>query len=289
MARVGPPRKPKNDWFLLLRGASSAERKNEWMKRITALAKVLENAAQGSGAQVLAIQAGVSVEDAVKSFLWPRANDIYWSLCLAGKWQLCEGDKSASIGEIRKRLTSLDEAYEALALTMCDRAVGHCDNDDVEHLNIEEEFRLLGFLDDEIESLLSEPWTAVDYLNKAITDIRGWMYIYEANGRGSLASIVVAELVAAFFDQANIAMETAGASQASKLLDVKFSRSGTIPANSYCLAVEGALIALEVWSSPTVGCPKGMCASSDNLGHQSVLSFGGSGSSLIKFMRFQFR
>ena len=31
------------------------------------------------------------------------------------------------------------------------------------------------------------------------------------------------------------------------------------------------------------------CASSDNLGHQSVLSFGGSGSSLIKFMRFQFR
>ena len=30
------------------------------------------------------------------------------------------------------------------------------------------------------------------------------------------------------------------------------------------------------------------CASSDNLGHQSVLSFGGSGSSLIEFMRFQF-
>lgn len=30
------------------------------------------------------------------------------------------------------------------------------------------------------------------------------------------------------------------------------------------------------------------CPSSDNLGHQSVLSFGGSGSFLIEFMRFQF-
>ena len=37
------------------------------------------------------------------------------------------------------------------------------------------------------------------------------------------------------------------------------------------------------------GAHLGHCASSDNLGHQSVLSFGGSGSSLIKFMRFQFR
>src|SRR6056297_3558781 len=31
-----------------------------------------------------------------------------------------------------------------------------------------------------------------------------------------------------------------------------------------------------------------LCPSSDNLGHQSVLSFGGSGSSLIEFMRFPF-
>jgi hypothetical protein len=30
------------------------------------------------------------------------------------------------------------------------------------------------------------------------------------------------------------------------------------------------------------------CPSSDNLGHLSVVSFGGSGSSLIEFMRFQF-
>ena len=31
------------------------------------------------------------------------------------------------------------------------------------------------------------------------------------------------------------------------------------------------------------------CASSDNLGHLSGFPFGGSGSSLIEFMRFQFR
>lgn len=258
MAQRGRPRKPKMDWFVSLRGATSAERKEEWIKLMTDVAKVFEKAARGHGAQVLAMQDEISVEEAVRRFLWPRGDELYWSLRLAGKWKLLEGDKSASISEIRKKMTVLENAYESLALTMCDRAVNHCDYEDAERPTIEEEFRLLGFFDDEIKSLLSEPRIAVDCLNKIITDIRGWMDIYPANGRGSLASIIVAELVAAFFEEADAAAEAANDIQTRKLLRVKFARKGTIPANSYCLAVESALIALEVWSSPTAGCPKGV-------------------------------
>ncbi len=48
----------------------------------------------------------------------------------------------------------------------------------------------------------------------------------------------------------------------------------------------------DAWSQNQLGnlyyLGMGVCASSDNLGRLSGVSFGGSGSSLIEFMRFQF-
>lgn len=259
MARTGRPREPKMEWFLSLRGASSEEREREWAQRMTELAEVLLRAAHGCGAEMLAQQSEVSTEDAVQHFLGPRGDNLYWTLRLAGKWKLLGDDRAPLFGEVSEKLVTLAEAYEDLALTMCDRAVGCCDDIDADRAGILEEFRLLGFFEDETESLLSEPWTSVDCLNRAASDLRGWMYVYPANGRSSVASIVVAELVAAFFDMARISAEETDDAEVAKLLRVKLARTndGKEPANSYCRAVENALRALGVRGVPSKKSPEG--------------------------------
>lgn len=259
MARTGAPRKPKMDWFHLLWGGSTAERSQEWSRRVSGLAEVLLQAADGRGAELLAQHAGVSTEDAVQLFLGPRGDDLYWVLRLAGNWELLGGDKRASIGDVRKRLSELANAYDELALTMCDRAVGTCNDTDDERARVREEFRLLGFFSDEVESFLSQPFTSVDRLNRAASDVRVWMYAYPANGRGNVAAIVVAELIAAFFDEARIAAGAGDDDASAKILRVKLARTGdgTGPANSYCRAVENALRALGVRGVPNKKSPQG--------------------------------
>ncbi|WP_339853315.1 hypothetical protein [Roseovarius nubinhibens] len=226
------------------------------MKELT---KVLLQAAHGRAAEILAEQAKVSTEDVVQHFLGPRGDDLYWSLRLSGNWGLLAGDKRPSIGEVRERLDDLASAYEELALTMCDRAVGYCNNTDDERAGVREEFRLLGFSERETEIFLSEPWKSSERLNRATSDIRAWMHAYPANGRGSVASIVVAEVVAAFFDKARMAAEIRNDAETVKLLRVKLARTndGKGPANSYCRAVESALRALGVRGAPSKISPQG--------------------------------
>ncbi len=103
MALTGRPRKPKMDWFRSLRGALSAERQQEWSRRMTGLAKVLLQAAYGRGAEILAQQAEVSTEDAVQHFLGPRGDDLYWILRLAGNWELLGGDKRRTRSVVEAR------------------------------------------------------------------------------------------------------------------------------------------------------------------------------------------
>lgn len=275
MARTGAPRKPKIEYFLLLRGEQSAERQQEWSRRMKQLAKVLLQAAEGRAAEILAQQAKVSTEDVVQLFLGPRSDDLYWSLRLAGNWELLAGDKRPSIGEVREKLDDLANAYEELALTMCDRAVGYCNDTDDERAGVREEFRLLGFSESEADSFLSEPGESSDRLNRAASDIRGWMYAYPANGRGSLASIIVAEVFAAFFDKARLAAKERNDAETAKLLRVKFARTndGKGPANSFCRAVESALLALVVRGAPSKICPQGAIGSGWRSAVQELCKF----------------